>query len=139
MAQGDPRNDAHDVADLFGLIVRDADLLLGQHLELAKGEVRRGLQEISPALAAVAAGAGLIATGGVLGSLMLVHGLHRSTKFPMWGCYGVVGGLMTALGAGLFASGARRAANLRPVPHETIAVLREDVQWIKDQLGRPAD
>ncbi len=139
MAQDDMRNDARDVAGLLGLIVHDADRLLGQHLELARGEVRRGLHEVAPALAAVGAGAGLVATGGVLGSLMLVHGLHRSTRLPLWGCYGLVGGLMTALGAGLLSSGARRAASLPLVPHEMIAVLREDVQWIKDQVGRPAD
>ena len=138
MAQDDLKKDTHDVAGLLLQVVRDADLLVGQHLRLARGEVRRNLHEITPTLATVGAGAGLIASGGVLGSLMLVHGLHRSTRLPLWGCYGLVGGLMTVVGAGLLTSGARRAASLRVVPHETMAVLREDVQWIRDQVGHPA-
>ena len=139
MSQDDLTNDAHDVTRLLSLIVRDADRLLGQHLDLARGEVRRSLHEVVPTLATIGAGAGLIASGGVLGSLMVVHGLHRSTRLPLWGCYGLVGGLMTVVGAGLLSSGARRAATLRLVPHETLAVLREDVQWIREQVGHPAN
>jgi len=130
-------NPARDSAELLGLIARDAERLLDQHVALARSEIAQGLGEIPPALAAIGAGAGLVATGGVLASLMLVHGLHRSTRLPLWGCYGVVGGLMASLGAGLMTSGARRAAHIQLVPRETIAALREDAQWIKDQVNRP--
>jgi Putative Actinobacterial Holin-X, holin superfamily III len=124
-------------AELLGLIAGDAERLLAQHIELVRSEIREGLHEAPVAIAAVGAGAGLVATGGVLGSLMLVHGLHRSTRLPLWGCYGAVGGLAAALGFGLIRAGARRAAGVRLVPRETVAALREDVQWIKGQLTNP--
>jgi hypothetical protein len=125
-----------DPGELVGLIARDAERLIGQHFDLLRSELRQDVREVRSAVASMGAGAGLVATGGVLGSLMLVHGLHRSTRLPLWGCYGLVGGLLTALGAGLVATGAQRAAGLRLVPRETIAALREDVEWIKD-LANP--
>jgi hypothetical protein len=64
---------------------------------------------------------------------MMVHGLHRSTRIPLWGCYGLVGGRWRRPGA----AGARRAAGIQLVPRETIAVLREDVAWLKDQIAGP--
>ncbi len=56
---------------------------------------------------------------------MLVHGLHRSTRIPLWGCYGLVGGVLAAVGGGLIAAGTRRAVSISIVPRETIAALGE--------------
>lgn len=137
MARKSASHPGDDVFGLLGLIAHDTERLLDQHLDLARAEVVRGLREVPAAAVAVAAGAGLVATGGVLGSVMLVHALHRSTRVPLWGCYGLVGGLAAALGVGLISAGARRAAQIQLVPRETLAVLREDVQWIKDQVSRP--
>lgn len=126
-----------DLLSVLGSIAHDTERLLGQHVDLVRAELRGGLGEVTPAVASLGLGAGLVATGGVLGSLMLVHGLHRSTRLPLWGCYGLAGGLLTALGVGLLASGARRTANLKMVPRETIAALREDLEWIKAQATHP--
>jgi hypothetical protein len=124
----------HDLASLVGAIARDTERLVGQHVDLLRSEFREGLHGAPAALAAIGAGAGLVAAGGLLGSLMLVHGLHKSTRIPLWGCYGLVGGVMAAVGGGLVLAGTRRAAALRVVPRETIATLGEDFQWLKDQV-----
>ncbi len=137
VAQDQPKRRNDDVFELLGKVVHDAEQLFDQHIDLVRSEIREGFHEVPVAVASVAAGAALVATGGVLGSLMLVHGLHRATRLPLWGCYGVVGGFLTSLGAGLLNNGARRAARIDLIPRETIAVLREDVQWIKDQASRP--
>jgi len=47
-----------------------------------------------------------------------------------------LGGLVSAAGVGLLSAGTQRAAQIRLVPQETIATLRDDAQWIKDQLLR---
>jgi len=44
---------------------------------------------------------------------------------------------MAAAGCGLVAAGTRRAAGIRLVPRETIAALREDLAWLKDQIAGP--
>src|SRR5437867_4064591 len=111
----------HDLAGLVGAIARDAERLVGQHVDLIRSEFRQSLDGAPAALVSIGAGAGLVAVGGVLGTLMLVHGLHKSTRIPLWGCYGLVGGVMAALGGGLIVAGTRRAAALHVVPRETIA------------------
>jgi len=131
---GDP---SQEPIELLGVIARDTKRLLGQHLELVRSEVQQGMHEIPPAIASIGAGAALVATGGLLASHMLVHGLHRSSRIPLWGCYGVVGGLMATLGIGLMTAGAHRASNIRLLPRETLAALQEDAQWIEDQVIHP--
>ena len=68
------------------------------------------------------------------------HGGARPSqvyRIPLWGCYGLVGGALAAAGIGLVAAGTRRSAGIRLVPRETIAVLREDISWLKDQFAGP--
>jgi hypothetical protein len=134
---------AHDAAsgelrELSGLvqaIAGDAERLLGQHVALVRAELGEGLGRVPAAMASIGAGAGLVAAGGLLGTLMIVHGLRRSTRMPLWGCYGLVGGTLAAAGFGLVAAGTRRTAGIHLVPRETVAALREDIAWLKDQIA----
>lgn len=139
MARDAASGELHEMVDLVRAVAGDAERLLGQHAALARAELRDGLGRLPGAMAAIGAGAGLVAAGGVLGTLMMVHGLHKSTRIPLWGCYGLVGGALAAAGCGLLAAGARSATGLRLVPRETIAALREDVAWLKDQIAGPGD
>lgn len=123
----------HEVVEIVGAIARDAAQLVEQHAQLLKAELSEGLHDSAAAAAAVAAGAGLVAAGGVMGSMMLVHGLHRASRMPLWGCYGIVGGVLATVGLRLLGSGARRAGSVTLVPRETLAALREDFQWIADR------
>ncbi len=135
MARDVAKTELHDMASLVGSIARDAERLVGQHVDLLRSELRQGVREAPAALAAIGAGAGLVVAGGVLGSMMVVHGLHKSTRIPLWGCYGLVGGVLAAVGGGLIAAGTRRAAAISLVPRETIAALGEDLEWLKDQIA----
>lgn len=135
MARDPIQAEWHELADLVGAVARDAERLLGQHVDLLRSELRAGLRQAPAALVSIGAGAGLVAAGGILGSLMIVHALHQSTRIPLWGCYGLVGGLMAAVGGELVLAGTRRAAELPIVPRETVAALREDIQWLKDQVA----
>ena len=131
----DDANDG-DLGDLLGAVLRDAEALAGQHVALLRAELRHELVEAGLAAASVGVGASLTAAAGVLGSLMLVHKLHDSTRVPLWGCYGLVGGALGAVGVGLLASGLGRAAAVDLVPRQTGAALREDFEWVKDQAAR---
>ena len=83
------------------------------------------------------AGTVLVATGGILTTLMLVHGLQRATRLPLWGCYGLVGGAVGAFGAGLLVGGMRKAGDVHlAVPPQSLAALKENLAWIGDQATR---
>ncbi len=129
----DAKGQDRELINVLGSIARDAGHLAAQHGQLLREEIREGVGDTAGAVATIGAGAGLVAVGGLLGSLMLAQGLSRATRLPLWGCYGIVGGLMGAVGVGLIGSGTRRAANLKLLPAETIAALRDDLQWIKNQ------
>jgi hypothetical protein len=137
MARDPARVELREMSGLVHAIAGDAERLLCQHAALVREEIREGLSPAPATMAAIGAGAGLIAAGGVLGTLMMVHGLHKSTRIPLWGCYGLVGGALAAAGCGLVAAGTRRAASISLVPRETIAALREDIAWLKDQIAGP--
>jgi hypothetical protein len=112
-------------------IAEDAERLIELHAELLRSELRQTAAEATPAIVSLGAGAGLAAVGGLLGSLAVVHGLQRTTRMPLWTCYGLVGGVLGAVGAGLMGSGGRKLSGVSLVPYETIAALREDLEWVK--------
>jgi hypothetical protein len=126
---------AGEVTKLVGQIVRDSERLLDQHGRLLRSELHEGLHAVPRVIASVGVGAACAAVGAGLGVLMLVHGLHRSTRLPLWSCYGLVGGTLAAIGAGLMASGASKASGINLLPRETIGALREDALWIKNQIA----
>lgn len=112
-------------------IAQDAERLVELHTELLQSELRQTAAEAVPAIVSLGAGAGLAAVGGLLGSLAVAHGLQRTTKMPLWTCYGLVGGVLGAVGAGLMGSGGRKLSGVSFVPYETLAALREDLEWVK--------
>ncbi|MEJ7714013.1 MAG: phage holin family protein [Pyrinomonadaceae bacterium] len=101
---------------------------------MLRSEVREELSHAKDAALSLSTGAGLVATGGVLSSFMLVRLLHSSTRLPLWACYGVVGGLLGATGAGLLSFGARKlaATQLLPPP-QTAQAIKENLTWLKEQ------
>jgi hypothetical protein len=131
------RTELHDLAGLVGSVARDTRRLVRQHVDLLRSEIRQGTREAPTALAMIGAGGGLVAVGGVMGTMMVVHGLHKSTRIPLWGCYGLVGGALAIIGGELIAAGSRRAAAISLVPRETIAAFNEDLEWLSDQIDFP--
>jgi Putative Actinobacterial Holin-X, holin superfamily III len=73
----------------------------------------------------------------VIGGLlipMLVHLFHVLTAFPLWTCYGVIGGLFAVVGIVLRVLGRQKLARIRLVPQETAATMRGNVQWVKTRV-----
>jgi hypothetical protein len=114
-------------------VVRDAETLIGLQFDLLRSEVRQELRQARDAALSLGGGAAFIGTGGVLAAFAAVHALHRATRLPLWACYGAVGGLLGAAGAGLMAAGLHQAAGVRVVPPQTLEALEENLAWIKDQ------
>ena len=124
------QDESPNLVERLAPIVHDAERLVDLHAELLRSELQQSAARVMPALASIGAGAGLAAAGGLLGSLAVVHALHRTTRLPLWGCYGLVGGLLGAAGVGLLGSGGRQLSGVSLIPHETIATLKEDLGWI---------
>jgi hypothetical protein len=125
----------NELMTLLCRLVQDSEGLIRQQLGLLRSEVGRELGKATEAAGCLGGGAGLVAAGGLLGTVMLVHLLHRSSRLPLWACYGLVSGGLAATGAALLARGRRSAAAVRPDLPETAAAFQENLAWLKAQLA----
>ena len=122
------------IAALATGLVEDLKRLCRQELRLAQHEMQIELRKVVMGIsyASVAILLSLIAITFFL--LMLVHILHSYAGMPLWASYGVVGLiaiLLTAVcGYGLY----KIVSTLRLWPFRTVHSIKEDAQWIKEQL-----
>jgi hypothetical protein len=123
------------VSSLVGGIISDAQQLIRQELALAKREMQEEVNKAKAAAVSLAAGGALALLGGVLLCLMLVYLLQWLTNenFPLWACYGVVGGLLALVGLILLYAARNKATDIHVVPPRTVETMKENLQWIKNQ------
>ena len=63
----------------------------------------------------------------------LIHylcGAPDVAAIPLWGCYGIVGGLLTLISVILITAGIQRFKAFNPLPDESARALQENVQWL---------
>lgn len=121
------------LASLLGSIINDAKDLMVQEFTMAKLEVENELRKTKTAAISFGIGAGVTAVGGLLLILMLVHLLRALTDIPLWGCYGIVGGVLLVIGIVLLVMGKQTAEKIDVVPPQTVETLKENAKWIKEQ------
>jgi hypothetical protein len=109
----------------------DATLLMQQELALAKYELYEEARKTKTALASLGAGIGIAAIGGLLLIIMLVHLLRDLTEWPLWTCYGIVGGICTLVGVALLYRGKLQISQIDIVPQQTVETMKENVRWFK--------
>jgi hypothetical protein len=115
------------VGELVAGIVHDAQELIGQQLSLFKQEVRQDLKRARDGAGFMAAAAGACLLGSLLLVLMLVHLLAWLTDLPLWSCYGIVGGVLTAVGAILAWRATQKFEHA--LPEKSAKALEENLEW----------
>lgn len=125
--------EAPSLVSLVSGIAKGAKDLLLQEMALTKLEVKYELQKAKTAAIALGIGVGAVAAGGILLMLMLVHLLDAFTLVPLWGCYGIVGIVLVALGGVLLATGKTKVEDLEVVPQQSLQRLKESAQWLTKQ------
>jgi hypothetical protein len=83
-------------------------------------------------------GIGIFFIGSTLLMLMLVYGLQSATGLPLWGCYGIIGGLLVGISVILLYQGKTTTDEVDLVPQEALEEAKEDVQWIKERVTSDA-
>jgi len=123
-------------------IITDLGDLIRQEVRFAKAEMKTDFQKTKESIAVLAAGTAVSALGVLLLAWMLVHLLHWLTipaeaaaaydpaRVPLWGCFGVVGGVLLAIGAALVMAGKKKLSSFNPLPDETAKTVKENVEWI---------
>jgi len=129
MNNGSQHPQAPSFVSLVSGIANDAKDLLLQELAQTKLEVKYELRKAKTAAIAAGIGIGAIAAGGILLALMLVRLLDALTLIPLWGCYGVVGTALVALGGVLLGTRKTTADELEAAP-QSLQRMKESAQWL---------
>jgi len=119
------------IGELIGQLVHQTSELLKTEVELARAEVRTGMQSAISAIGMmlVAAVFGMVAVGCLAASLVLA----LAQRLEPWSAALIVGAVMLVLAFGVVMA-ARSMQKKKPL-EKTRKTLKEDVQWAKDQAA----
>jgi hypothetical protein len=120
--------------DIVSGIIDDVRALMRQEAQLLRDEVKLEVNKAGRAASGLGIGIGLLAIGGIFLLTMLVHGLHEWFDLPLWLSYGIVGGLLAGVGVALLMRAKSLASAVQPMPRRTLYAIKEDAQWIKEQV-----
>lgn len=132
MAQIDMREE-RTLGDLFAELSEETSMLIRQEMQLAKAEVSQKVSKASKNIAVLAVG-GVIAYVGFLAlTAALILGLAE--LMTPWLAALLVGIVMAVIGYFLIQKGISTLKQMTPVPERTVASLKEDVRWLKQEMS----
>ena len=119
------------ISDLLQDILRNIQ-------EIVRSEVRLARSELGDEFTKVKASAPLLVTGsvaGLLAALFLAWAAFYALSLvvPMWGAALVVAGVLAIVGGATLSAGVKALQRVHP-PEQTIASVKENVQWAKQQV-----
>jgi len=118
------------VTSLVGGILNDAQELMKQQLALVRREIQDDIRKTKEGVVSLALGAGAAALAGILLCLTAVYLLNWAfPELPLWGCYAIVTGIVTALSGALLLAGKKRFDTFNPLPDQSLQGLKENLQW----------
>ena len=118
------------VTKLVSGIITDAQKLIEQQLALLRHEVKDDIQKSKEAGLSMIMGSVIALVGGIVLALMLVELLSwAAPQLPLWACYGIVAGPITAVGCALFCVGIQKFNSFNPLPDQSVQALKETMQW----------
>ncbi len=118
---------------LFSDLSTDLSTLVRQEIELARTETTEKVSKAARSAGMLVAG-GLIAYAGLIVVLIAIA-ILLGAIMPYWLSSLIVGVIVLAIGAMMAVSGKNKLANLNVVPEKTVATLKEDARWAKEQLS----
>ncbi len=121
------------VGELISSLYRDFQRVLAQTIELAKAEMSEKTSKLAKDGVMLAVG-GVLAFSGFL-FLLLALTAVLALVMPFWAAALIVGGLVTAIGAGLAGSGYAKMKKVDLTPERTVQSLKEDREWLKSQMS----
>lgn len=125
-----PRPEA-SLGELFSNLTREMTSLLRQELALATTEVGRNVGEAGRSIGILAMG-GLVAYAGLLAIVAAVI-ILLAHVITWWLAAFLVGIVVAGIGYMLVRRALQALQQLDFTPHQTVATLKEDLEWAKDQ------
>ncbi len=125
-------NEERSVGELFSQLAGDSASLIRQEVRLAKIELGQKAAQAGKQLGLVAVGGGVAYAGvfAIVAGLIVLLGQY----LPMWLAAFIVG--IVIAGGGYYIVREQLAAltHLDPTPTATVETLKQDKQWLKEQM-----
>lgn len=137
------QKDDRSLGELFTSLATDTSTLVRQEVALAQAEITRKATQVGTQVAYVAIGGAiaLLATLALLAALIIGLGqlIARLTDVsPMTGAWIsalAVGLIIGGIAAYLITSALKKLRETDLTPRQTVESLKEDAQWVKDQVS----
>jgi len=127
------RREDQSLSELFSELSTEMTTLFRQEIELAKIELRKKAVEAGGDVAFIGIGGSMLYAGvlAVIAGVVLLLGL----VIPVWLSALIIGLGIGTSGYVLSLSRVKALKRLDPTPRATLATLRNDKEWVKEQLS----
>ena len=127
------RRDDRSIGELFGDLMQQTGMLVRQEMKLATTELSDKASRVGKDIGALAVG-GAVAYAGFLAVLAaIIIGLGQ-LGLPWWLSALIVGVVVAAIGGMMVQKGLTALKHQNMAPQQTIATLKEDQAWVKEQI-----
>jgi hypothetical protein len=125
------QRDNRSLGELFSTLASQTSTLVRQEVDLAKTELSQKATKAGREAGMIAAG-GVLALGGYL-ALVATLIIVLDQFMPLWAAAGIVGLLLAIIGYVIIQQGLNGLKRLDPAPRQTIATIKDDIAWAKEQ------
>ena len=127
------QKDERSLGDLFSELAAETGTLVRQEVALAQAEISGKATRVGKQV-------GYLAIGGAIGysaMLAIMAGIiiGLSNFIPAWAAALLVGAVVGATSFFLISSAIERLKNTNLKPEESVESIKEDAQWLKNQLS----
>jgi hypothetical protein len=124
--------DDRTLGELFAELSRETSALVRQEVALAKAEMSEKASTIAKNVVLLVAGGAIVYLAAVFILLALVIGL--ANLMEPWLAALLVGAVVAVVGAVLIITGINTLKTTTIVPEKTIATLKENKEWVQQQV-----
>ncbi len=128
------RRDEPSLGELFAELARETSTLVRQEVELAKTEMSQKAARVGRDVAFLAIGGAVLYAGFLALLAALIVGLGQ-LGLPWWLAALLVGLVVAAVGGFLIQQGLTALRREDLTPRQTIATLKEDAEWAREQTS----
>jgi hypothetical protein len=133
MAQQQMVKDERSLGDLFSELASETGTLVRQEVALAQAEVTKKATKVGKNVGYLAVG-GAVAYAAVLAILAAVI-IGLSYFIPAWAAALIVGVVVGIAAYVMISSALAALKRVDLAPRETVETLKEDAQWLKNQVS----
>lgn len=121
------------LGDLFSDLARETGDLVRQEVTLARVEITQKMSKTAKDAGFLAVG-GLVLYAGMLTLIATIVIILASIGVPWWLSALLVGLVVSAAGFFLVQKGMQALKKMDIVPKETVESVKEDAEWVKEQV-----